>query len=122
MTGLKQELQFVDKRKEMLETATDNEAVLYRFNRLVQELLRGVIKRNCFRPWEIELLLDIEACNLRGSNRRETLRRYQRAVQRKLENGDLRPMKLSEYLANRRTRVKRPPGGNGHQSANEQPA
>ncbi len=105
----------------MLEIATNNEAVLYRFNRLVQELLRGVIKRNCFRPWEIELLLDIETCNLRGANRRETLRRYQRAVQRKMENGAANPMKLSEYLANRRTRGKRSADGNGSGSGNGQP-
>lgn len=88
---------------------TDNEAILYRFNKLIQEMLRGVIKRNCFRPWEIELLLDMEACNLTGSNRRETLRRYQRAVQRQMENGAGSPMKLSEYLANRRGRSR----GNG---------
>ena len=50
------------------------------FNRLIQELLRGNMNRNTFRPWEIELLLDIEACSLRESSKREILRRYQRAV------------------------------------------
>ena len=54
--------------------------------------------RNTFRPWEIELLLDIEACNLRESAKRETLRRYQKAVQRHMEKGARLPLKLSEYL------------------------
>jgi hypothetical protein len=87
----------------MSDAAPDNEAVLYRFNKLIQELLRGSINRNCFRPWEIELLLDIDNCNLRESGRRETLRRYQRAVQGQIENGATRPQKLSEYLQGRRS-------------------
>ena len=87
--------------------------VLYRFNRLVQELLRGSIKRNCFRPWEIEILLDIEASNLGNSKRRETLRRYQRAVQRQFDNGATMPMKLSEYLANRGARRKKKVASSG---------
>jgi len=93
----------------MVDSTTESEVILYRFNRLIQELLRGVIKRNCFRPWEIELLLDIESCDLRNSRRREILRRYQRAVGRELENGSTRPMKLSEYLARRKRRKKLAP-------------
>jgi len=88
----------------MLDPEQSNEAVLYRFNKLLQEMLRGAIKRNCFQPWEIELLLDVESCNLRGANRRETLRRYQRAVQRQMENGAPMPLTLTEYLANCRSR------------------
>jgi hypothetical protein len=80
------------------ENLPDSDAVLAQFNRLIQELLRGRLQRNTFRPWEVDLLLDIEACNLRGSARRETLRRYQRAVQRHMEKGAPLPLKLSEYL------------------------
>ncbi|MGH9559757.1 MAG: hypothetical protein ACRD30_10995 [Bryobacteraceae bacterium] len=76
----------------------DSDAVLAQFNRLIQELLRGNMHRNTFRPWEIELLLDIETCNLRESSKRETLRRYQKAVQRQMEKGARLPLKLSEYL------------------------
>jgi hypothetical protein len=76
----------------------DSEAILAQFNRLMQELLRGNMQRNTFRPWEVELLLDIEACNLRDSARRESLRRYQRAVQRHMEKGARLPLKMSEYL------------------------
>jgi hypothetical protein len=96
-----------DEEEVMRETTLDSDAVLARFNRLIQELLSGSIKRNCFRPWEIEVLLDIEACDLRPSGRRETLRRYQRAVRRHLENGGVVPLKLSEYLALRRSRARR---------------
>jgi hypothetical protein len=82
----------------MSDSLPDHDAVLAQFNRLVQELLRGNMHRNTFRPWEIELLLDIEACNLRESAKRETLRRYQKAVQRHMEKGARLPLKLSEYL------------------------
>src|SRR6202158_2251883 len=82
----------------MHESLPDSDAVLAQSNRRIQELLRGNMHRNTFRPWEVDLLLDIEACNLRDSSRRETLRRYQRAVQRHMEKGARLPLKLSEYL------------------------
>ena len=82
----------------MHDSLPDSDAVLAQYNRLVQELLRGNMHRNTFRPWEIELLLDIESCNLREASKRETLRRYQKAVQRQMEKGARLPMKLSEYL------------------------
>jgi hypothetical protein len=82
----------------MQDSLPDSEAILQQFNRLIQELLRGNMHRNTFRPWEIELLLDIESCNLRESSKRETLRRYQKAVQRHMEKGARLPLKLSEYL------------------------
>jgi len=82
----------------MYDSLPDSDAVLAQFNRLIQELLRGNMSRNTFRPWEVELLLDIESCNLRESSKRETLRRYQKAVQRHMEKGARRPLKLSEYL------------------------
>jgi hypothetical protein len=76
----------------------DSEARLNRFNRLMQELIRGSMNRNTFHPWEIEILLDIEACQIREPVKRETLRRYQKAVQRAMEKGALTPFWLSEYL------------------------
>jgi hypothetical protein len=90
----------------MYESAPDSDAILAQFNRLIQELLRGNMHRNTFRPWEIELLLDIESCNLRDASRREMLRRYQRAVQRQMEKGADRPLKMSEYLES--VKAKRP--------------
>jgi hypothetical protein len=88
----------------MLDSYTDGEVLLAQFNRLIQELLRGTINRNCFRPWEIELLLDIESCNLRNARKREILRRYQKSVQRQMERGAANPMKLSEFLGAQKTR------------------
>ena len=84
--------------EQMFDSLPDSDAVLAQFNRLIQELLRGNMHRNTFRPWEVEILLDIEACNLRESAKRETLKRYQKAVQRQMEKGARLPMKLSEYL------------------------
>jgi hypothetical protein len=90
----------------MHESLPDSDAVLAQFNRLVQELLRGNMHRNTFRPWEIELLLDIETCNLRETNKRDVLKRYQKAVQRHMEKGARLPLKLSEYLDS--VKAKRP--------------
>jgi len=83
----------------------DAEVVLHRFNKLLQELLRGTMNRNTFQPWEIEILLDIESCNLREAVKRETLRRYQKAVQRSMEKGARVPLKLSEYLEGKKSAV-----------------
>ena len=88
----------------MVDTVQDSDAVLARFNKLVQELLRGAITRNTFRPWEVGILLDIEGCNLREGGRREILRRYQKAVQRSMEKGAPEPLKLSEYLQLQKSR------------------
>ena len=95
----------------MDEYLPDSDAVLAQFNRLIQELLRGNMQRNTFRPWEIALLLDIEGCSLREANKKDTLRRYQKAVQRHMEKGERLPLKLSEYLENvrqKRTKTSEP--------------
>jgi hypothetical protein len=88
----------------MIGTSPDPEILLAQFNRLMQELLRGNMNRNCFRPWEIDLLLDIEGCQLKDSNRRDVLKRYQKAVQRHVERGSQSLLKLSEYLDKSRRR------------------
>ena len=86
----------------------DAEVVLTRFNRLIQELIRGNMNRNTFQPWEIEILLDIEACNLRDAVKKETLRRYQKAVQRSMEKGAPAPFRLSEYLHGKKVATAKP--------------
>ncbi len=80
------------------------ELMLNRFNRLIAELTRGAIVRNSFQPWEIELLIDIETCQIEPRKRADILRQYQKAVTRQLETGPGPPMKLSEYLQQRMTR------------------
>jgi hypothetical protein len=77
----------------------DGEGLLTRFNRLMKDLENGGTSRTCFRGWEIDLLLDFQTCGLDGSDRRKILQRYQKAVQRGIEKGAQRPLKLSEYLA-----------------------
>jgi hypothetical protein len=92
----------------MLVETQDAEVVLHRFNKLLQELVRGTMNRNTFQPWEIEILLDIEACNLREVVKRETLRRYQKAVQRSMEKGARTPLKLSQYLEGKKSALNKP--------------
>ena len=87
----------------MLLQTIDSEARLNRFNRLMQELIRGAMNRNTFQPWEIDILLDIEACQIREPVKRETLRRYQKAVQRSMEKGAPMPLRLSEYVGNKKS-------------------
>jgi hypothetical protein len=82
----------------MTQDPPDPEELLVQFNRLLRELLRGQINRTTFRPWEVELLLDVESCGLRDSSREGTLRRYQKAVQRRIGRGATTPMMLSEFL------------------------
>ncbi|MFN7545745.1 MAG: hypothetical protein ACK5TN_23445 [Acidobacteriota bacterium] len=84
--------------------APDAELVHAQFNRLLNEFLKGAFNRNSFQPWEIELILDIQACDFGDSTQKELLKRYQKAVQRAYDKGAKMPMKLSEYLANLRSR------------------
>jgi len=80
------------------------ELMLNRLNRLIAELLRGAIVRTTFHPWEVELLLDMQDCEIEPRKRAEILRQYQRAVQKQMEIGPGPPMKLSEFLQRRITR------------------
>jgi hypothetical protein len=92
---------------EMLAETPNSEVMLTRFNKLLQELVRGTMNRNTFQPWEIEILLDIEACNIKEAVKRETLRRYHKAVQRAMEKGARVPFKLSDYLGNKKSAAKK---------------
>jgi hypothetical protein len=79
----------------------ERELMLNWFRRLMTELQRGAINRNLFQQWEIDLLLDIEGCQLERRRRADIIRQYVRAVERQLENGRGPPMKLPEFLASR---------------------
>ena len=80
------------------------ELMLNRFNRLIGEVMRGALARNSFQPWEAEILIDLENCQLERRRRLEILRQYQRAVERQLTTGPGPPMKLSEFLVLRARR------------------
>src|ERR1700690_3317702 len=88
----------------------DCDAVLAQFNLLLGELLHGGMHSGRFRSWEIDLLLDIEGCMLRGSDKRKFLLEYTTAVQAQLEEGADLPTRFSEYLEQRGlNRIQRTP-------------
>jgi hypothetical protein len=80
------------------------ELMLNRFRRLFGEIMRGDIERNSFASWEIDILLDLEACDLPRRRRVDILRQYQRAVERQLDTGPGPPILLSHFLILRERR------------------
>jgi hypothetical protein len=82
----------------------DQETMLNQFRRLMDDLARSSVTRNCFQRWEIDLLLDIQTCQLAPSAKWEVLARYRRAVERQFDKGADAPLKLSEFLNQRRAR------------------
>jgi len=85
----------------MSEDYLDSESALARFNKLIQDLIQGSIRRNTFLPWEVDLMLDIEQCSLRDGPLRRELQRYRAAVRRQMGKGERVPLKFSEYLNSR---------------------
>ncbi len=77
---------------------------LWQFNRMIQELIQGGVKRSSFQQWELEFLLDLDLCQLRKSSRADLLRRYQRAVQKRISYGEAGFPKLSTFVATERAR------------------
>jgi hypothetical protein len=94
-----------------MEDCPDLELMANRFNRLVKELLQGEVRRTSFQPWEVDLLLDLEACRLTRSRRDEALLRYQRAVQKQLDRREVPPVRFVDFLGRRARRLAlvRPP-------------
>jgi hypothetical protein len=84
-----------------MEDPPDLELIANRFNRLVKEVLQGAVRRTTFQPWEVHLLLDLDDCRLTRSRRDEALRRYQRAVHRQLQRGEVPPVRFSEFVGHR---------------------
>jgi hypothetical protein len=72
--------------------------MLNRFKRPMGEVLGRETGGNACQSWEIEILLDLDACQLESRRRVAILRQYQQAVERQLETGDGPPMKLSQFL------------------------
>jgi len=80
------------------------EIMLNRFRKLMGELMRGTVVRNAFQRWEMEILIDFQECVLDPRRRTETLRQYQRAVEKQMEIGPGPPMLLSDFLQRKTTR------------------
>lgn len=80
-----------------LRAMDETSQMLARFRRLVEDVESGLSTRTTFRPWEVELLVDLSGCKL-GPNRKRLLKRWEKAVERGLEGGAKLPLKLSDYL------------------------
>jgi hypothetical protein len=76
----------------------NEEGVEAQFSRLIRELLSENMHRATFQPWEIEILLGIESCDLSGPSKRRILTGYEKAMRLHFETGARLPFKLSEYL------------------------
>jgi hypothetical protein len=81
--------------------AFELERRLDHLDQLVADLSAGRFRRTTFQPWEVELLLDIQACNIGDSNKKELLKRYQRAAHRWFDRGGRTILLLSDYMAKR---------------------
>jgi len=82
----------------------ETEVDLARFNRFIREILDGQLTRNTFRPWEVQLLLDLDACQVPGPKRTDLLRRYQKAVQSQLLRGTGGFVTFGQFLKRRQKR------------------
>jgi hypothetical protein len=81
--------------------AFELERRLAHLDQLVADLSAGKFRRTTFQPWEIEFLLDIQACNIGDSNKKVLLKRYQRAAHRWFDRGGRTILLLSDYMAKR---------------------
>ncbi len=77
------------------------EKKLSQLSQLIDDLIAGKLQRSKFDKWEIDILLDVDACKSDASTLHKLLRRYRRAVWRQLANGATVPMRLSEFLASK---------------------
>jgi hypothetical protein len=68
------------------------------FAELVQELIAGIVQRHVFSRPELDLMLDLETCQLRKSERADVLRRYLKTVQQQFAEGIADPLRLSTFL------------------------
>jgi hypothetical protein len=85
--------------------ASEVESRLANLDKLVADLLAGHFHRTTFQPWEVEILLDIQACSLGDSSKRELLRRYLKAAHRWFDRGGRTLLLLSDYRARRHCRA-----------------
>lgn len=85
--------------------AVELERRLANLDTLLSDLIAGRFHRTTFQPWEVEVLLDIEACNIGDANKKQLLKRYQKAAHRWFERGGRTLLLLSDYRARRHCRT-----------------
>jgi hypothetical protein len=90
----------IGERMEIL-PAFELESRLGYLDKLVADLVAGQFRRTTFQPWEVAILLDIQACSVGDSNKKELLKRYQKAAHRWFDRGGRTMLLLSDYLAKR---------------------
>lgn len=78
---------------------------LARLDTLLADMIAGQFGRTTFQPWEVEVLLDIHACNPGEPHRKELLKRYQKAAHRWFDRGGRTLLLLSDYIAKRHLRT-----------------
>ena len=72
---------------------------------MITELVSGEFRRTSFEPWEVEVLLDLQSCQIDDVNKKEMLQRYQKAAHRWFDRGGRTLLLLSDYLAKRHRRA-----------------
>ncbi len=82
--------------------ASELENRLAQLDKMLEDLISGRLRRTTFQPWEVEVLLEIQACRMSDSKRKMLLRRYQKAVHRWFSRGERTLLSFSDYLAKRR--------------------
>jgi hypothetical protein len=83
-----------------------NQQEMTALHQLVQDIIGGGVRRNTFMQWELELLLDLQTCQIRKGSRPEILRRYVRAVQQHFAQGATAPLRLAAFLDRDNQRAK----------------
>lgn len=81
--------------------------LIAKFDRLIQDLITGQIQRSKFSAWEMEILLDFEACGL-SVKHLALVDAYCEAVHRQIAAGAAQPLKFSEFLASRPSSAESP--------------
>ena len=72
---------------------------------IIAELAAGEFRRTTFEPWEVAGPAGHPVLQAEDVNKKELLRRYQRAAHRWMERGGRTVLLLSDYLAKRHRRA-----------------
>jgi len=83
-----------------MEDPPDFELMANRFDRLVRNSCKGSAP-HLFPAWEVHLLLDLQECRLTRSRRDETLRAIRRWCTGRSSDGELPPVRFSNFVGQR---------------------
>ncbi len=86
---------------------SEKESILRRFETLMMELAVGSTNRTSFTLWEVDLIVDLEACRQARVFSWRRLRAYQRAVEKQVRKTGAPPARLSDFVAVWKSRGRR---------------